>query len=163
MTGKNKMPDRRIPLDWNYLILDVGSGAIPRGNIQIDLPPLMSDEHHRSKSIAPTVYADANAKHLPFRDNVFSRVVCIHIIEHLFSPYYTLLEVKRVLKPNGSLRIEIPNPKLWDHERKEHLYSWHPDTFHNIVRETGFKLVKYHQGGKNQSIECVKYEENNRV
>jgi len=151
------MPDRRIPLDWNHLVLDIGSGAIPRGNIQVDLPPNESDKHHRSASVTPTIYADAH--YLPFRANVIERVLCLHIIEHLKRPFDALLEVKRVLEENGTLRIEIPNPRLWNHERKEHLYSWHPDTFHNIVRETGFKLIKYHEGGRNQSIECIKHME----
>jgi len=148
------MPDRRIPLDWNNLVLDVGSGAIPRGNVQVDLPPVESDKHHRRKSVPPTVYADVY--YLPFKDCSFHRILCLHIIEHLRHPFMGLLEVKRVLKVKGTLRIEIPNPQMWNHERPEHLYSWHPDTFHNIVRETGFKLIRYHQGGRNQSIECLK-------
>jgi len=155
------LPDRRITLDWNNLVLDVGGGANPHGNIQIDLKPEISDKHHRWKSVPPTVYADAH--HLPFRDSVFNRVLCLHIIEHLTCPFHALLEVRRVLKHKGTLRIEVPNPKEWNHERKEHLYSWHPDTLQNIVRETNFRLVKYHSGGRNHSVECMKVESNNQT
>ena len=133
---------------------DVGSGANPHGNIQIDLKSEESDKHHRRLSVKPTVYADAH--YLPFKDETFNRVLCLHIIEHLKRPFDALLEVKRVLKKSGSLRVEIPNPREWLHERKEHLYSWHPDTFNNIIRETGYKFIQYHQGGRNHSIECIK-------
>ena len=164
--------DRRIPhpLECGFIMLDVGSGANPHGNVQIDLYGEESDKHHVRKSVAPTIYA--SAEHLPFRDEVIDRALCFHILEHLRRPFDALLDIRRVLKRSGhlskyksriifkrltgSIRIEEPNPREWAHERREHLYSWHPDTFHNIVRETGFETVIYHQGGRNHSIEAVK-------
>ena len=168
------MVDRRLPspIDFGKIVLDIGSGANPHGNIQIDLYGEESDRHHIRKSVTPTMYA--SAEHLPFRDRVVDRVLCLHILEHLRRPFDALLDIWRVLKSSaplkkemtrgdfnrwtGSLRIEEPNPREWAHERREHLYSWHPDTFRNIVRETGFQTVIYHQGGRNHSIEAVKNE-----
>jgi len=148
--------DRRLPspLDNGKIIIDIGSGARPYGNIQLDLLGEESDKHHRRESVSPTVYADAH--HLPFRGGVIDRALYLHIIEHLHYPYGALKDGHRILKKGGSIRIELPNPRLWEYERDEHLYSWHPDTFHNIVKATGYTLVKYHQGGKNHSIEATK-------
>ena len=150
------MVDRRMPPPHicGKTVLDVGSGARPFGNIQVDLPPEESDKHHQGKSVMPTMFADAH--NLPLRGGVVDRVLLLHIIEHLEAPLYALRDVRRVLKPFGSVRIEIPNPQKWAHERKEHLYSWHPDTFHNIVRVAGFIRPQYHADTRNHSIEAVK-------
>ena len=152
------MPDRRMPhpLECGKIVLDVGSGARPYGNIQIDLKPEVSDQHHRGESVLPTVFASADRGNIPIRDKVIDRALWLHIIEHLTQPYDALKDGWRTLKNFGSVRIEIPNPRLWDHERDEHLYSWHPDTFHNIVKATGYIIKLYHQGGKNHSIEAIK-------
>ena len=149
------MPDRRTPhpLESGKIVMDIGSGARPYGNIQVDLVPEESDKHHVGESILPTVFADAH--HLPFRDKIADRILYLHIIEHLDHPAGALRDGKRVKKPFGSIRVEIPNPRLWEHERDEHIYSWHPDTFQNLMKYIGFRIKLYHQGGKNQSIEAI--------
>lgn len=55
--------------------------------------------------------------HLPYPDNFFDLVICSEILEHLSNDKEALLEVKRVLKPRGTLLITVPNthfPFLWD-------------------------------------------------
>lgn len=150
------LPDRRLPspLDYGKIIVDIGSGARPYGNIQLDIYPDRSDQHHRGETVEPTIIGDAH--HLPLKDKVVHRILYLHILEHLKCPYYALLEAYRVLRGFGEIRVELPNPRLWEHERDEHLYSWHPDTFRNIVRETGFDTKLYHQGGRNHSVEAIK-------
>lgn len=152
---KTRLVDRRLPspLDYGKIMMDIGCGANPYGNIQIDLLPDDSDKHHRGESVPPTVYADAH--HLPFRPRVADRISYIHIIEHLIRPIDALKEGRRVSREDGLIKVSIPNPQLWKHERDEHLYSWHPDTFHNMMKFVGFKIKKYRQGGKNQSIEAT--------
>jgi len=147
--------DRRMPspLDCGKIVIDVGAGARPYGNIQVDLLPEESDKHHRQTSVLPTVFADAH--HLPFRKNIAHRMLYLHIIEHLDHPAGALRDGMRVKRGFGTVRIEIPNPRLWEHERDEHIYSWHPDTFQNLCKWVGMKIKKYHQGGKNQSIEAI--------
>lgn len=148
--------DRRMPhpSECGKIVMDIGSGARPYGNIQLDLLPEESDKHHIGSTVLPTVVGDAH--HLPFREKIADRMLYLHIIEHLRRPLDALEDGHRVLKNFGSIRIEIPNPRLWEHERDEHLYSWHPDTFHNIVNAAGFIIKRYHQGGKNHSIEAIK-------
>lgn len=46
----------------------------------------------------------------PFKDNFFDMVLCNEVIEHLIqSPLPPLLEMYRVLKPNGLLMVTTPN------------------------------------------------------
>lgn len=149
------MVDRRMPspLDHGQIVIDIGSGARPYGNIQLDIYPEKSETHHIGESVTPTVFGDAH--NLPFRDNIAHRMLYLHIIEHLDHPAEALREGMRVKRGFGSIRIEIPNPRLWEHERDEHIYSWHPDTFRNLCKHVGMKIKKYHQGGRNHSIEAI--------
>jgi SAM-dependent methyltransferase len=45
---------------------------------------------------------------LDFEDNRFDFIWNRHCIEHSIFPFYTLFEMKRVLKPGGYLYIEVP-------------------------------------------------------
>ena len=51
-------------------------------------------------------YDDEN---LPFRDDSFDLVISHHVIEHVNDQLAHLLELKRVLKPEGRLYLGCPN------------------------------------------------------
>lgn len=55
------------------------------------------------------VNADANYP-LPFRDESFDIITLVSLLEHLEKQKETLNEVHRVLKPDGRVIIQIPNP-----------------------------------------------------
>lgn len=48
---------------------------------------------------------------LGFEDNRFDTVICAHVLEHLYSPYKALKELKRVTKKDGKLII-APQHKI---------------------------------------------------
>jgi ubiquinone/menaquinone biosynthesis C-methylase UbiE len=50
-----------------------------------------------------------DAHHLPFADETFDCVVLTEVLEHVYSPYRALEEVHRVLKPNGTMILSVPN------------------------------------------------------
>jgi SAM-dependent methyltransferase len=52
---------------------------------------------------------DLNAGTLPFPDNHFDAVTIIAVLEHIFDPYSIIREIRRVLRPNGILVIDVPN------------------------------------------------------
>lgn len=54
------------------------------------------------------VHADMEAT-LPFDDASFDRIACIEGIEHMVDRHRTLKELRRVLKPDGSMLISTPN------------------------------------------------------
>ncbi|MCB9438579.1 MAG: methyltransferase domain-containing protein [Anaerolineales bacterium] len=58
--------------------------------------------------------AQADAKHLPFPDSYFDRVLMFDVVEHLhpWELHQAMLEVRRVLKPNGSFIIHTA-PNIW--------------------------------------------------
>ncbi len=59
----------------------------------------------------------ASIYELPFPDKYFDVVISSEVMEHLSDDSAALKEIKRVLKPTGTLLISVPNlhfPFLWD-------------------------------------------------
>jgi 2-polyprenyl-3-methyl-5-hydroxy-6-metoxy-1,4-benzoquinol methylase len=50
---------------------------------------------------------------LPYDDNLYDLVWCSEVIEHLKQPSYVLSEMRRVIKPGGTLILTIPNSNFW--------------------------------------------------
>ncbi len=52
---------------------------------------------------------DINTSPLPYEDNFFDFINCQHVLEHLTNPFEVLTECRRVLKPGGTLYVEVPD------------------------------------------------------
>lgn len=65
-------------------------------------------ERARAKVPNATII-QADVHDMPFEDNQFDSVVCSEVLEHLISPFTALAEIHRVLKPEGTLVISVPN------------------------------------------------------
>ena len=125
------------------MILDIGAGSYCRGDVCLDVNPQWSSPFHdpsRFDFIRPRSklydYVIANADYpLPFRDGAFDGVLMIHVIEHLRCPYQTLLEVRRVLKPGGSVTIVTPNSyrNKADAYDEGHIYSFTPYSLPRLI------------------------------
>lgn len=48
-------------------------------------------------------------KFLPFADNSFDLIVCTEVLEHLLWPHKLLMEIHRILVPQGRVLASIPN------------------------------------------------------
>jgi ubiquinone/menaquinone biosynthesis C-methylase UbiE len=61
-----------------------------------------------------TAVGQADAKHLPFPDQAFDRVLMFDVVEHLhpWELHLAMLEVRRVLKPDGRFIIHTA-PNIW--------------------------------------------------
>jgi SAM-dependent methyltransferase len=61
-------------------------------------------------NIAPNEHIDvqADAYHLPFRDEAFDVVLCAEVLEHMHSPALALREFRRVLRSGGKLLLTTP-------------------------------------------------------
>jgi ubiquinone/menaquinone biosynthesis C-methylase UbiE len=102
------------------LVLDVacGPGAFvlaiaPRVSFVtgIDLTPEMlrqARQFQAEKQIVNAVFACADADHIPFPDASFDLVSCQHAFHHITKPELVLMEMIRVMKPEGRLLILDP-------------------------------------------------------
>jgi ubiquinone/menaquinone biosynthesis C-methylase UbiE len=103
------------------VILDVGCGPFPKGDVNCDLNP-------QRVKVQNFVRCDANQ--LPFRDRSFSIVNCSHVLEHLKEPLKALKDWKRVAK--FKVIIRVPNKTLAC-KGKQHLFTWTKRTLTNFL------------------------------
>lgn len=126
------------------MILNVGCGGRPTerncwlGDVRLDRERL------------PPVNMVADAHHLPFRNHVFSGIVCFEVLEHLDSPVAAIREMARVLtNPHGSLFVTVPNPyyfKNSNHEvpqTSDHKQAWDAKTFQLLCYQGGLKVIRH--------------------
>ena len=78
------------------MILDIGVGKKPLGNINLDVVA------------NPLCDIIGDIQFLPFRDASISKVVCKAVLEHVDYPHLAIFEVKRVLIIGGIAEIGVP-------------------------------------------------------
>jgi len=79
---------------WNLYI--GGAGRTVPGYVNLDLFPM------------PGVDLAADAEQLPFPDNLFTRVECDAVLEHVRHPKRVMAEIHRVLAPGGFAHLVTP-------------------------------------------------------
>lgn len=96
-----------------------------------------------------------------FANDRFDVAALYHTIEHLPSPFKTLLELRRVIRPGGWLVVETPNiatiwfrllGRRWRQLIPDHLYFFTPETIGRLCRETGFEIRELRTVGKAMSV-----------
>ena len=75
--------------------LDVGYGNRKLGDINIDIDP----------SVNPDYVADGASMPM-IKNEIADEIFCYEVIEHVENPKKLLLELNRVLKPKGKLKIK---------------------------------------------------------
>jgi ubiquinone/menaquinone biosynthesis C-methylase UbiE len=82
------------------LTLNVGSNKnTPKDCINLDL------------EVYPGVNVVGDIRVLPFKDSTFDKIVCHHVLEHLYYPGVcdALAEFRRVLRSGGEVEITVPS------------------------------------------------------
>jgi len=54
-----------------------------------------------------------DSQNLPFKENSFDCILCCDILEHLPNPDRAVLDLLRVLRPQGRAIISTPNEMIW--------------------------------------------------
>lgn len=91
----NPAEPRDFPLGrWNLYL--GGAGRRVPGFVNVDLIGV------------PGVDVVADAHRLPFRDDIFSRVECDAVLEHVCDPQQVMREITRVLAPHGHAHLVTP-------------------------------------------------------
>lgn len=64
------------------------------------------------KGKAKIRYVRGDAHHLPFKSNLFDRVICIDVLEHVKDHERCLKEIHRVMQKGGKLILTVPNKEF---------------------------------------------------
>jgi SAM-dependent methyltransferase len=115
----------------------------------------------QSAGLDATVIDDASS--LPFPDDDFDLAICIEVFEHLFEPHRAAAEIRRVLRPGGTLVASTPNALYWRLRldflagrwnplgdelsaeqpwRDPHIRFFGPETLAQMLRSAGFARVE---------------------
>lgn len=96
------------------MILDVGCGHNPRGDVNCDL--MLPDSDLRwdlNPSWIPN-FVRADVRFLPFRSRSFDHVHCSHLIEHLEDPWAGINELKRVSRKTVAVIVPFALFRILD-------------------------------------------------
>ncbi|HEX2914875.1 MAG TPA: class I SAM-dependent methyltransferase [Chloroflexia bacterium] len=87
-----------------------------------------------------------------FPSNFFDVVVMWHVLEHIANQAEVLLEINRILKPDGYLIIMVPNIASFEFklfginwkglDLPRHLYHFSPTSLKGVLSQTGFKTSR---------------------
>jgi SAM-dependent methyltransferase len=96
--NRARIPQLLAKLDVDDKSLNIGSGSTnySKDIINLDLFPLTN------------VNVIGNSGFLPFKQGIFSMVICQAVLEHVEKPIQTVNEIYRVLKKDGIVYVEIP-------------------------------------------------------
>ena len=128
-------------------LLDFGCGRKPYENlfsvneyIGID----MESTGHEHKNSKIDVYYDG--KNIPFADNSFDSVFCSEVFEHVFNLDEIIIEIKRVLKTNGSMLITVPFS--WnEHEVPYDFARYTSFGITHLLEKNGFQIKELRKSG----------------
>jgi len=158
--GRARFATRQVESGGNVLDVGCGNGGFLRqmkrrghqvqGTEWSDLAARRVDEH--SEEPITVHVGDLTDLGLPAAS--FDLITLWHVFEHLRDPHATLNEIRRLLRPSGTLLMSMPNVegdqaqrfgKHWlHHDPPRHLFGFGPETLRSIFARTGFRLVDHH-------------------
>jgi len=99
-------------------ILDLGCGvgtyseACAKEGHSVVSMDISKEALRLSKERGLTNLVRASATHLPFKPCTFDRVLFIDVMEHLRDPAKALLDIRRILAPQGLLTLQTQYPSI---------------------------------------------------
>lgn len=109
--------DKTMLLKKDIMILEIGCGAGRLTNhltnkgfnvVGFDISRTLIKEGNRRYSDAKTFIASGETN-MPFKDSFFDIVLSFDVLEHIPKTDKHLLEIKRILKPDGYYLLQTPN------------------------------------------------------
>lgn len=102
----------KLPKGSKILDLGCGRGEFLRGFIRCGLNGYGVDQSAIAKSLCPEaeiLQSDLENKPLPYNDNTFDIVFSKSVLEHFYFPEKLVMEVYRIVKPNGLVITMVPD------------------------------------------------------
>ncbi len=119
-------------------------------NVQgIDLSPYAKD---RAKELFDIDVFLGQVEDAPFENDTFDYIHLSHVVEHFFDPVSSMQKIKDLLKPGGTVYVEVPNADAisaqisgeywygWDAPR--HLFTFSQSTLTRMLTDIGLSITK---------------------
>jgi len=145
----------KITPGGNYLDVGCGSGAFMRvvesaGMRVFGVEPVKIDGNHLTQNSLNIFHGFLEEAKYP--DDFFDLITLNHVLEHIGNPMTTLHEVRRILKPRGTLIIGVPQSeslayrffgKNWIQlDVPRHLYTFSSSTIKGYAEANRFHIDK---------------------
>lgn len=152
------------PSKSSNLLLDVGSGSGKFLLFARDCGWNVSGFDFDESAVAVSRQHGLNVKHGTFddmhsRSDEFDMITASHVIEHVYSPAEMIVDMHRLLKPNGRVWLETPNIKALGLKRfgknwrglepPRHLMLFSMRGMKDLLEQHGFTDIKFHNRGLN--------------
>lgn len=141
-----------------HRILDVGYAQYPNSALRGDVHGVDIYAEEKPANYTAVHYADFNTCSLPFPDASFDAVTMGCVLAHVANPLGFLVELHRVLKPDGVIVLSSPNPNYyWEtmlniffhhfksrvspSKFKEHFFEFSRYNMRTIADRAGFSVV----------------------
>lgn len=153
---------QNVELKAGDRVLDVGCGTgifagriarqYPGANVVgLDLSPgMLQIARHNCKHLDENVqFVEGDSEHLPFADDSFDVVTCVHSFHHYPNKHRVLAEMERVLRPGGIVCIIDGNRDNWWGYL---VFDWVVTTIEGLVHHCSGKEFRdlYEQAGFGQ-------------
>jgi ubiquinone/menaquinone biosynthesis C-methylase UbiE len=105
-----------LPADKNQIVLDIGTGfgiylinLSSRSALSVGIDTVSGNLQKINKNPDNVKLILMSAENLAFKDNTFSTIIMIEVLEHLVTAERVISEIFRVLRRDGNLIITSPN------------------------------------------------------
>lgn len=123
-------------------LLDIGGGSRPYG------PLVAPGTRHITLETTPQQRPDVigDALRLPFHDDAFEAILCTEVLEHIFEVSQALAEIRRVLRPGGS--VIITTPFHWGlHYEPQDYFRFTPYALRHLLTDARLEVVEIERLG----------------
>lgn len=83
-------------------------------------------------------------KKVPIKEK-FDLIIAFEVVEHLENPQLGIKNMYAALAEKGRVVISTPYPYKWNFRDPTHINVKYPQEWVEIMKDTGFKNVKYHE------------------
>lgn len=178
ITGKSKNPihpkhflsQKPWYLDFikkSDIVVDLGSGngqsavksaKIAKKVIGIEINPQqikIAQDTAKRERLNNILFKVGNLEQkISFKDSTFNKAIFLDVLEHLKKREQALLEVKRVLNPDGLLILGVPNSQTtWKKFQRsvnvcsfsdpDHKIEFSEKSIKNILKKHGFEIIRF--------------------
>lgn len=126
-------------------ILDVGCGQKPYQALFANVTQYVGLEFDSPENrVAKQADYFYDGTTFPFDAVSYDCVLCNQVLEHVFNPDQFLQEIRKVLKPDGSLLLTVPF--VWDeHEQPWDYARYSSFGLRSLLERNGFVLIEQHK------------------